>query len=292
MDASTPEWLRSARIWAINGIDGFRFLRCPFSVEAQLQLVRSALSEWIEPPSANNLATAHGVSAAAAADHTNLWARHSAQPDGSLLSKLTWATVGYQYQWTPREYDPRFRSHFPAELAQLASALAGACGWSLRPEAAIINLYSHGSLMGGHRDDAEPCQDVPIVSISLGLDCVYLLGGETKATPPVAMRLRSGDVIVQGGLSRGYVHGVPRVLRDSLPAALQACGAADADDSEACARLAPFARWLRDHRLNINVRQVFAADPTAGDSTDHADLATVTDAPRPQGERKRLRDVI
>ena len=237
MDASTPEWLRSARIWAINGIDGFRFLRCPFSVEAQLQLVRSALANGsshlaptIWPP--------HGVSAAA--DHTNLWARHSAQPDGSLLSKLTWATVGYQYQWTPRS-TTSLPFTLSGELAQLASALAGACGWSLRPEAAIINLYSHGSLMGGHRDDAEPCQDVPIVSISLGLDCVYLLGGETKATPPVAMRLRSGDVIVQGGLSRGYVHGVPRVLRDSLPAALQACGAADADDSEARARLAPFA---------------------------------------------------
>ena len=95
MDASAPEWLRGARIWSVRGFDGFRLIRCPFCAEEQLELVRSALSEWIEPPSGNNLATAHGVSAEAAADCARLWPRHVAAPNGSLLSKLTWATVGY-----------------------------------------------------------------------------------------------------------------------------------------------------------------------------------------------------
>ena len=45
-----------------------------------------------------------------------------------------------------------------------------------------------------------------------GLDAVYLIGGETKEVAPTAIRLRSGDVVVQGGRSRGYYHGVPRVL--------------------------------------------------------------------------------
>lgn len=51
--------------------------------------------------------------------------------------------------------------------------------------------------MGGHLDDAEPCQTAPIVSISIGLDAIYLLGGRTKATEPLPMLLRSGDVILQ-----------------------------------------------------------------------------------------------
>jgi len=51
--------------------------------------------------------------------------------------------------------------------------------------------------MGGHLDDAERCQTVPIVSISLGLDAIYLIGGRTKAQEPIPLLLRSGDVILQ-----------------------------------------------------------------------------------------------
>lgn len=273
-----------------------------------MRLVASALSEWVEPPSANNLATARGISAAAAADATRLWACHMERPADSLLSRLTWAAVGYQYQWTPRTYDRRCYSPFPHGLAQLATELACACGWSLRPEAAIINLYNASSTMGGHKDDAEPCQEVPIVSISLGLEAIYLLGGLTKAEAPCAMRLRSGDVIVQGGRSRGYVHGVPRVLPATLPPHLHPSDAAyllGATHRNATApdELRPFAQWLTEHRLNINVRQVFSEtdSPPPWDvvqsveeggmrasSTMMAD-AEVDDATQEREVRKRLR---
>lgn len=325
-----PDWLRAARIYSVRGVDGFRFVRCPFDTDAQLQLVRSALCEWIEPPSANNLATAHGVSNAAAADASQLWARHVDAPTDSLLSRLTWATVGYQYQWTPRTYDPACRSPFPAALATLAAELAAACGWRLRPEAAILNLYHAASTMGGHRDDAEPCQEVPIVSLSLGLDCVYLLGGATKAEvpraafsshvphsrrrspatasltrrsavlasqAPLAMRLRSGDVVVQGGASRGFVHGVPRVLPHTLPPAL----CADALPPHARDALAPFSHWLATHRLNINVRQVYGADgppavtgegaaPDARTGANGGGMTDGDDDGAPRERVKRLRD--
>ena len=111
--------------------------------------------------------------------------------------------------------------------------------------------------MGGHLDDAEPCQRAPIVSLSLGLDAIYLLGGASKAEPPRALRLRSGDVVLQGGASRGFYHGVPRVLAGTLPTMLRPENAADSE-------LSPFARWLLDHRLNINVRQVFEAEVEGG----------------------------
>ena len=245
-----PPWLHAAQIYSLQGVDGFRFIRCPFDHDAQLRLASTALREWIEPPSATNLEL-HGVGPL-----TNLWEGHERDPHGSSLSRLTWATVGYQYQWTERQYDPSKHSPFPAELEQLGSDLAAACGWVLHPEAAIINLYGVWSTMGGHVDDAEPCQTAPIVSISLGLDAVYLLGRETKESEPVAIRLRSGDVVLQGGQSRSFVHGVPRVLAGTLPDELSERRYAD----RAAGRLATVARWLSDHRLNINVRQCWDRD--------------------------------
>ena len=268
--AGAPPWLGAAHIWSLRGVDGFRFIRCPFDENRMLDLAQLALTEWIEPPSATNLPTAAGVTIDG---HAQLWDRHQREPEGSLLSRLAWATVGYQYQWTERRYDPSKRSPFPPELAVLSSELAAACGWQLTPEAAIINLYGPASTMGGHKDDAEPCQTAPIVSISLGLECVYLLGGETKADPPVALRLRSGDVVVQGGASRRYVHGVPRIFAGSLPPALSA----ESPLASAAAALRPVASWLETHRLNINVRQVFdrtcqvldcARPDTAADDSD------------------------
>jgi alkylated DNA repair protein alkB family protein 1 len=118
-----------------------------------------------------------------------------------------------------------------------------------RPESAIVNFYGVESTMGGHLDDAEPCQRAPIVSLSLGLDAIYLLGGASKAEPPRALRLRSGDVVLQGGASRGFYHGVPRVLAGTLPAALEQAAATEGQRDVVA--------WLRAHRMNINVRQVY-----------------------------------
>mmetsp|Transcript_39885 Transcript_39885/g.105373 ORF Transcript_39885/g.105373 Transcript_39885/m.105373 type:complete len:178 (-) Transcript_39885:207-740(-) len=106
--------------------------------------------------------------------------------------------------------------------------------------------------MGGHLDDAERCQTVPIVSISLGLDAIYLIGGRTKAQEPIPLLLRSGDVILQGGESRQFVHGVPRVIAGSLPTELSEFR------FRGDAVLAPVASWLDSHRININVRQCWA----------------------------------
>jgi alkylated DNA repair protein alkB family protein 1 len=61
-------------------------------------------------------------------------------------------------------------------------------------------------------DDAEHDLSKPIVSISLGCPAVFLLGGETRDTPPTAVLLRSGDAVVLAGESRRWYHGLPRVF--------------------------------------------------------------------------------
>jgi hypothetical protein len=63
--------------------------------------------------------------------------------------------------------------------------------------------------------------------------------------------VRSGDVILQGGESRRFVHGVPRVLAGSLAPELHPSRVPS--DPE----LALVSEWLLEHRVNINVRQVW-----------------------------------
>ena len=69
-------------------------------------------------------------------------------------------------------------------------------------------------------------------------------------------RLRSGDVVVQGGRSRGYFHGVPRVLAGTAPPSLRRAAAGDAELLAVC-------EWLEGHRINLNVRQCFETEQEA-----------------------------
>jgi hypothetical protein len=93
-----------------------------------------------------------------------------------------------------------------------------------RPEAAIVNFYKESTTMGGHRDDAEPSEKYPIVSVSLGCAAIFLVsvaddGGRDDT--PVAILLRSGDAVVMGGSSRRTTHGVAAILPRTPPPALQ-----------------------------------------------------------------------
>ena len=57
--------------------------------------------------------------------------------------------------------------------------------------------------MGGHRDDLELDFTQPVVSISLGLPAIFLLGGDTKDCEPVVpILVRPGDVYLLAGDSR------------------------------------------------------------------------------------------
>lgn len=45
-------------------------------------------------------------------------------------------------------------------------------------DAAIVNYYSKGDTLGGHKDDVEEDLTQPLVSISIGCAAVFLMGGE------------------------------------------------------------------------------------------------------------------
>ena len=70
--------------------------------------------------------------------------------------------------------------------------------------------------MTGHLDDGEKDQISPIISFSVGLSCVFLMGEDKKDVKPLAIRLDSGDVFIMSGHARTCYHGVPRVIEDSF----------------------------------------------------------------------------
>jgi hypothetical protein len=91
---------------------------------------------------------------------------------------------------------------------------------SFTPSACIVNYYNLKAQMGGHRDDLEEALDKPIVSLSVGLPAVFLLGGKTKEESPVLpILIRPGDVMCMGGDTRLNYHAMARLLPSvvSLP---------------------------------------------------------------------------
>ncbi|CAJ1440590.1 unnamed protein product [Effrenium voratum] len=92
-------------------------------------------------------------------------------------------------------------------------------------QAAICNLYHAArrpsDRLGGHRDDVEEDTRSPLVTLSLGLPCVFLLGKDTRAAPPLPLLLPGGAVLVLAGRARQAFHGVPCVL---VPPSLQLKG--------------------------------------------------------------------
>ena len=65
--------------------------------------------------------------------------------------------------------------------------------------------------MGLHQDRDEQNFEAPVVSVSLGDQCLFRIGGTARKDPTRSLRLSSGDVVVLGGESRLSFHGVDRI---------------------------------------------------------------------------------
>lgn len=128
----------------------------------------------------------------------------------SNCGPLGWVAdrAGYRYQplhpVTGQPWPP-----VPPALVALWNAVAPEAP---EPEACLVNWYAPDAKMGLHQDRDEETFDAPVVSVSLGDDAVFRLGGPTRGGPTEAITLRSGDVLVLGGESRLCFHGVARIL--------------------------------------------------------------------------------
>jgi alkylated DNA repair protein (DNA oxidative demethylase) len=92
------------------------------------------------------------------------------------------------------------------QLAARAAERADFAGFS--PDVCLINRYEPGARMSLHQDRDERDFGAPIVSVSLGLPAVFLFGGPKRSDKAQRYRLQHGDVVVWGGPSRLFFHGV------------------------------------------------------------------------------------
>lgn len=142
-------------------------------------------------------------------------------PGGHEMSVRTlclgWHWVPYRYTRTADDVNGERVLEFPGWLAEWGrKALADAYGdsaaaGSYEPDTALINFYDDTARMGMHQDKDEQT-DFPVVSLSIGDDCLFRFGNtETRTKPYTDLRLRSGDLFVFGGPARFAYHGVPKI---------------------------------------------------------------------------------
>ena len=174
-----------------------------------------------------------------------------------LNRKLRWMTLGGQYDWTKKAYPEGSPPRFPEDIAQLTHGIFE----HVRPEAAIVNVYTPGDTLSIHRDVSEN-SDVGLVSISLGCDAIFIAGLEEASTnivKPVVMRLKSGDAVHMGGPSRYAWHSVPQVLAGTCPPWLSdwpASTSVPGAESTVSNRFAAWRGWMANKRINLNIRQM------------------------------------
>ncbi|HVU20445.1 MAG TPA: alpha-ketoglutarate-dependent dioxygenase AlkB [Rhizomicrobium sp.] len=83
------------------------------------------------------------------------------------------------------------------------------------PECCLVNLYRNGARMGLHQDRDEQAEDAPVLSVSLGDDAIFRIGGTTRKGKTRSVKLSSGDVLVFGGPARRAFHGIDRIVAGS-----------------------------------------------------------------------------
>jgi alkylated DNA repair protein (DNA oxidative demethylase) len=114
---------------------------------------------------------------------------------------------GYRYQ----AEHPETGRPWPAMPELLLEVWREVAAYAVPPEACLVNYYAAGARMGSHRDEDEADTRAPVVSVSLGDDATFHVGGLRRTHPKRRLTLRSGDVVVLGGAARMAYHGIDRV---------------------------------------------------------------------------------
>ena len=130
----------------------------------------------------------------------------------SNLGTLGWVSdkSGYRYQAT----HPVTAAPWPAipdALMDLWHEIADAPD----PECCLVNLYRGTARMGLHQDKDELALAAPVVSVSLGDEALFRIGGTTRKDPTRSVKLSSGDVVMFGGPARLAYHGIDRIYPGS-----------------------------------------------------------------------------
>lgn len=121
-----------------------------------------------------------------------------------------WISDVTGYRYVP--HHPYTDEVWPAIPQTLLDLWRETTAYPALPECCLVNLYRAGARMGLHQDKDEAAADAPVLSVSLGDEALFRIGGTSRKGPTRSLRLCSGDVLVFGGAARLAYHGIDRVL--------------------------------------------------------------------------------
>ena len=130
----------------------------------------------------------------------------------TAAGRLGWVTDRRGYRYEPLHPSGR---PWPAIPAQVMAVWQAVTGIDREPDCCLVNFYAEGARMGLHQDKDEGDFSFPVVSISLGDEALFRMGGQDRAEGTQSLWLRSGDVVVMGGAARLAWHGIDRVRHGS-----------------------------------------------------------------------------
>lgn len=119
-----------------------------------------------------------------------------------------WITDRQGYRYSKTHPDGGAWPEMPSEVLDIWQSVSGV---ERAPECCLVNYYSEAAKMGLHQDKDEASFEWPVVSVSLGDDAMFRMGGVARSDPTRSIWLSSGDVVVMGGEARRAFHGVDRI---------------------------------------------------------------------------------
>lgn len=126
-------------------------------------------------------------------------------------------TSAGRYGWISDRRGYRYSESHPAGTAWPAipqtvlEVWRDLVGGDRLPDCCLVNFYGEAARMGLHQDRDEADFTWPVLSISLGDDARFRIGGTERGGKTEAVWLRSGDVLILGGAARLAYHGIDRI---------------------------------------------------------------------------------
>lgn len=132
--------------------------------------------------------------------------RMSVQMSGA--GAKVWIADRTGYRYVERQPDGAVWPEIPDRLLKVWRMVSGV---DRAPDSCLINFYGEEAKMGLHQDKDEADTTWPVVSISLGDEAQFRVGGLLRRDPTKSVWLKSGDVVVLTGPSRLAYHGIDRI---------------------------------------------------------------------------------
>lgn len=122
--------------------------------------------------------------------------------------KYGWVSDRSGYRYSEKHPEGMAWPDIPSEVLDIWQRVSGS---DRAPECCLMNFYGETARMGLHQDRDESDFSQPVVSVSLGDDGLFRIGGLERVGSTESIWLSSGDVVVMGGEARLTYHGVDKI---------------------------------------------------------------------------------